>query len=164
MAREKLNGVRSDSPAWKVLPHLIAQQVVNTRYLREGVDMGKPQAERAIKQLAELGILAPRSGKQRNVLWEYRGILDVLEGILQVRGVVDLVRGLRMWRLLGPLTLDDEEPKRSLCMHRTTFQSASFAMRKTTQLRYLSCLALSIAGDTRYHLVRCKVYGEYRAS
>jgi Fic family protein len=79
LAREKLNGVRSDSPAWKVLPHLVAQPVVNTRYLRENAGMSKPQAERAIKQLGELGILTPRSGKQRNVLWEHRGILDVLD-------------------------------------------------------------------------------------
>ncbi len=76
----------------------------------------------------------------------------------KVCGVGDLTRaGLKMWRLLGSLALDDEEPKRSLCMHRTTFQSASFAMRKMTQLRYLSCLALSIAGDTHIILfvVQC---------
>lgn len=72
--------MRSDSPAWKVLPHLVAQPVVSTRYLREDIGMSKPQAEQAIKQLGELGILAPRSGKQRNVLWEHRGILGVLEG------------------------------------------------------------------------------------
>lgn len=78
-AKQLLHGVRSDSPAWRVVPQLIAQPIVTTRYLCDSLALSKPQAERAIKRLADAGVLTARTGRQRNVIWEHRGILDVLD-------------------------------------------------------------------------------------
>ena len=74
-----MQGVRRDAAAWKVLPNLIAQPIINTRYLRESLGLTKAQAERAIRTLAERGIVMARSGKRRDVVYEHRGILDVLD-------------------------------------------------------------------------------------
>lgn len=78
-ARVALEGVRADAAAWKVLPQLIAQPIVNARYLQETLGLSKPQSERALTTLAERGILTPRSGRQRNVVWQHQGIIDVLD-------------------------------------------------------------------------------------
>ena len=74
-----LRGVRSDAAVWRVLPNLIAQPIINTRYLQRTVGLSKPQAERAIKTLSERGVVMARTGKQRSVVYEHRGILDVLD-------------------------------------------------------------------------------------
>lgn len=78
-ARSLLQGVRSDAAVWRVLPNLIAQPIINTKYLQKTVELSKPQAERAIKTLNDRGVVAARTGKQRNVVYEHRGILDVLD-------------------------------------------------------------------------------------
>lgn len=79
-ARERLHGVRADSPVWKVLPQLIAQPIITTKYLCESLGLSKPQAERAVKRMGDAGVLTTRNGSQRNVIWEHRGILNVLDG------------------------------------------------------------------------------------
>ena len=70
-------------PFGVVLPNLIAQPIINTRYLQQVVGLSKPQAERAIKTLSERGVVVARTGKQRSVVYEHRGILDVL-GVMGV--------------------------------------------------------------------------------
>ena len=77
--RSHLQGVRSDAAVWRVLPNLIAQPIINTRYLQKAVGLSKPQAERAIKTLSERGVVVERTGRQRSVAYEHRGILDVLD-------------------------------------------------------------------------------------
>ena len=67
-ARSNLRGVRSDAAVWRVLPNLIAQPIINTRYLQQVVGLSKPQAERAIKTLSERGVVVARTGKQRSVV------------------------------------------------------------------------------------------------
>lgn len=74
-----LQGVRKDAAVWKVLPALIAQPIINTRYLQDSLALTKSQSERAIKTLADTGILTPRPGKQRNIVYEHRPILDILD-------------------------------------------------------------------------------------
>jgi len=61
------------------LPHLIAQPVINSQYLRSTVGLSKSQAERALHALADAGVLVPRNTAKRNIVWEHRGILDVLD-------------------------------------------------------------------------------------
>lgn len=78
-AKTALRGTRRDAAVWKVLPHLIAQPVINSRYLRSAVGLSKPQAERALRALADADVLVPRNTAKRNVVWEHRGILDVLD-------------------------------------------------------------------------------------
>lgn len=79
LARAALRGVRRDAAVWTVLPHLIAQPVLNSQYLRTQVGLTKSQAERAIRTLADAGVLVARSSAKRNVVWEHRGVLDVLD-------------------------------------------------------------------------------------
>ncbi|KAB8286807.1 filamentation induced by cAMP protein fic [Bifidobacterium ramosum] len=78
-AKSALRGVRSDSPVWRIVPQLIAQPIVTTAYLCDSLGLSKPQAERAVKRLEEAGVLTRRGGARRNVIWEHRGILDVLD-------------------------------------------------------------------------------------
>ena len=78
-ARSNLRGVRSDAAVWRVLPNLIAQPIINTRYLQKTVGLSKSQAERAIKTLSERGVVVARTGRQRSVVYEHRGVLDVLD-------------------------------------------------------------------------------------
>lgn len=78
-AREQLQGTRSDSPVWRVLPQLIEQPIVTTKYLCESLGLSKSQSERAVKRMENAGVLTARNGRQRNVIWEHRGILDVLD-------------------------------------------------------------------------------------
>lgn len=78
-ARDALRGVRRDAAVWRVLPHLVAQPIVNTRYLQDSLGLSKSQAERAIATLADRGIVAARATRRRNTVWEHRGILDALD-------------------------------------------------------------------------------------
>ncbi|MBW3091477.1 MarR family transcriptional regulator [Bifidobacterium sp. 82T10] len=61
------------------MPQLIAQPIVTTEYLCDSLGLSKPQAERAVKRLEEAGVLTRRGGARRNVIWEHRRILDVLD-------------------------------------------------------------------------------------
>lgn len=79
-AKAALHGVRRDAAVWKVLPYLVEQPVMNTRYLQESLGLSKSQAERAINALVERNVLVTRTGRKRNMVWEHRGVLDVLDG------------------------------------------------------------------------------------
>lgn len=74
-----LKGVRSDATAWRVLPQLIAQPIVNTKYLVEQLSIGEMAALRALHLLAERGVLTESTGKARGRIWEHRGILNALD-------------------------------------------------------------------------------------
>ncbi|MEE1295982.1 MAG: Fic family protein [Bifidobacterium sp.] len=77
--RQALPTVRRDAAVWRVIPHLIAQPILNTAYLQREIGLSKSQAERAVKALVEAGALTPRNSAKRNIVWEHRGILDVLD-------------------------------------------------------------------------------------
>ncbi|WP_400998306.1 Fic family protein [Agromyces sp. GXQ0307] len=78
-SRQKLAGVRSVSKAWALLPRLIAQPIVNTRYLTRELGFNDVTAKRTIETLVERGILVERSGRARNRIWQHSGILDALD-------------------------------------------------------------------------------------
>ena len=78
-SRAKLSHLRADAAAWDVLPRLIAQPVVNVRYLSQQLDMNDKTAQRAMRQLAETGVLIERSGRDRRRVWQHEGILEVLD-------------------------------------------------------------------------------------
>lgn len=79
ISSELLKGVRSDATAWRVLPQLIAQPVVNTRYLVEQLGIGEMAALRALQIFVERDVLTESTGKARGRVWEHRGILNVLD-------------------------------------------------------------------------------------
>ncbi|WP_110588632.1 Fic family protein [Microbacterium suaedae] len=78
-AGDLMAGVRSDAGAWRVLPLLIEQPVLNSRAVRERLGMGDVAAKRALDTLVERGVLSERTGAARNRIWQHRGILDALD-------------------------------------------------------------------------------------
>ncbi|MGO2620893.1 Fic family protein [Glutamicibacter ardleyensis] len=75
----KLVGLRSSAAAWKILPRLIAQPVVNARYLKEQLGLGDAAIYRALSVLTERGVLVEKSGRSRNRIWQHDGVLKVLD-------------------------------------------------------------------------------------
>lgn len=75
----KLAGLRSSSAAWKILPRLISQPVVNARYLKSQLNLGDAAIQRALGQLTERGVLVEKSGRSRNRIWQHDGVLKVLD-------------------------------------------------------------------------------------
>lgn len=71
--------LRSDAGAWKVLPALVAQPVVNVRFLQDHVGMNQVGAHRALDQLVSAGVLVERTGLRRNRVWQHAGIVAVLD-------------------------------------------------------------------------------------
>jgi len=71
--------LRSDAGAWKVLPALIAQPVVNVRFVQDRLGMNQVGAHRALDQLVSAGVLVERTGLRRNRLWQHAGIVAVLD-------------------------------------------------------------------------------------
>ena len=78
-ARAKLKHLRSQATAWKILPHLIAQPVVNTAYLQNELGMNAMTAGRALDQLTEAGVLVETTGLRRHRVWQQTEILGVLD-------------------------------------------------------------------------------------
>lgn len=78
-SRDMLRGVRKDAAAWKVLPTLIEQPIVNQEYLISHLGLTQVSARRSIDTLAERGILDQIMGGRRNKVWMHRGILQVLD-------------------------------------------------------------------------------------
>ena len=75
----KVAGLRSSSAAWKILPLLISQPVVNARYLKGQLDLGDAAVQRALSLLTERGVLVEKSGRSRNRIWQHDGVLKALD-------------------------------------------------------------------------------------
>ena len=71
--------LRSDAGAWKVVPALVAQPVVNVRFLQDRLGMNQVGAHRALDQLVSAGVLSERTGLRRNRVWRHAGIVAVLD-------------------------------------------------------------------------------------
>ncbi len=76
---EALAGLRPQSAAWRVLPLLIGQPVVNSRYLQRTLQLNDVTAVRALDALTERGVLVERTGRARNRIWQHNGVLEVLD-------------------------------------------------------------------------------------
>lgn len=79
-SRARLGGLRSQAGAWRVLPHLISQPVINSTYLQTHLGMNAMAASRALDQLTEAGILHEATGLRRNRVWQQTEILGILDG------------------------------------------------------------------------------------
>ena len=82
-SRENLAGLRRQASAWKVLPCLVAQPVVNARFLADHLGMNDMTVQRALGQLTEAGVLEERTGLRRNRMWQHAGVLRVLDAYAQ---------------------------------------------------------------------------------
>jgi len=79
-SRAKMTGLRSDAAAWKVLPTLIGQPAVNSKYLMRKLGLGEMAAQRALDALTDRGVLVETSGRGRNRVWQHPGVFEVLDG------------------------------------------------------------------------------------
>lgn len=71
--------LRPQAIAWQVLPHLVAQPVVNARYLGDRFGMSPQTAQRALAQLTDARVLTERTGLKRDRVWQHTGIITVLD-------------------------------------------------------------------------------------
>nr|WP_188551895.1 Fic family protein [Sediminivirga luteola] len=78
-SRAKMKGLRSDAAAWRLLPALVGQPAVNTKYVMDVLGLGEMAALRALKSLTERGVLTETTGRSRNRVWQHRGIFAVLD-------------------------------------------------------------------------------------
>ncbi|MBO2988561.1 Fic family protein [Leucobacter tardus] len=78
-SRDRLDGLRSDAAAWRILPALVAQPVINTKYLVRELGLGEMAALRSLSALTERDVLIETTGRARGRVWQHRGILGVLD-------------------------------------------------------------------------------------
>lgn len=78
-SRGLLAGVRSDSGAWTVLPHLVGQPIINTKHLKDEFSMSDAVANRTLATLTERGILRETTGNRRNRVWQQTNVLQILD-------------------------------------------------------------------------------------
>jgi Fic family protein len=79
LSRDAASTVRSQSAAWRILPRLIGQPIVNVRYLARDLELSDLTVARGLETLTERGVLVERTGKARNRVWQHPGILNVLD-------------------------------------------------------------------------------------
>ena len=78
-SRSKMSGIRSDAKAWKVLPVLVGQPAINSKYLMTALGLGEMAALRALDTLTARGVLEETTGKSRGRVWQHRGIFAALD-------------------------------------------------------------------------------------
>jgi len=78
-SRARMKGMRSDAAAWRILPALVGQPAVNTTYLMRALGVGEMAALRALDALVEREVLIESTGRERNRVWQHRGIFEVLD-------------------------------------------------------------------------------------
>lgn len=78
-SREQLQGVRRHALAWRVLPLLVGQPIVNAAHLQRILGVSAMTAQRALAQLTAAGVLREATGRSRHRVWQHSGILGVLD-------------------------------------------------------------------------------------
>lgn len=79
VSREQLGGLRRHAFAFRLLPLLVGQPIVNAAFVREALGTSAMTAQRALAQLTEAGVLTERTGRSRGRVWQHTGILAVLD-------------------------------------------------------------------------------------
>jgi Fic family protein len=94
--RERWNTVitaRQDAAAWKLADLLMRQPVIDAELVQAELAATSANAQRAIRQLAEAGVLTEFSGKRRNRMWQTREVLSALDDFAARAGRRRLARG-----------------------------------------------------------------------
>ena len=76
--KEKLK-VRQDALAWKILDDLMAQPVFDVRYLKEKHNANDQAVRNNIDALINAGIVSATGNSKRNVVYESKEVLDMLD-------------------------------------------------------------------------------------
>jgi Fic family protein len=80
--RERWNATiaaRQDAAAWRLAELILRQPVIDAELVQNELGATSANAQRAIRQLAEAGILTEFSGKRRNRMWQTREVLSALD-------------------------------------------------------------------------------------
>ena len=74
---------RRDSVAWRVLPILLAQPAVSSRLVQERTGASQPAVDRALRQLADAGVVTSRNehgrDRRRDVVWRSDEVISALD-------------------------------------------------------------------------------------
>ncbi len=70
---------RRDAVAWRLADLLLRQPVVNAAIVQSELGATSANAHRAIRQLAEAGVIMEFTGKRRTRLWQCRDVLTALD-------------------------------------------------------------------------------------
>lgn len=78
-SRNRLQGLRSNSTAFKLLPLLIAQPVISSNYVKTSLGVTDAVAHRAFATLNDRGVLKEKSGLRKKRVWQHDHILRILD-------------------------------------------------------------------------------------
>lgn len=76
---ERLQGIRAHATARRLIPHFIAQPVVNAKHVQTALGVGEMATLRALDTLSDRGVLRERTGRSRGRVWEHPGVIGVLD-------------------------------------------------------------------------------------
>jgi Fic family protein len=77
---------REGSAAQRLLPHLLSQPAVTTKYVRQHLGISQPAAQRAIDQLVEAAVLKQVSTGKRDRAWIARDVITALDNFAERAG------------------------------------------------------------------------------
>jgi Fic family protein len=78
---------RADAAAWAIIDVLPAHPVISAPVAAAATGRVKAAVYQAIEELVDAGVLEPISASRRNRVWEAVGLLEVVEGMEEGRGV-----------------------------------------------------------------------------
>ncbi|MDI6453553.1 Fic family protein [Peloplasma aerotolerans] len=76
--RDKLN-LRQDALAWKMLDDFITQPVIDVKYIKEKHNANDQAVRNNIEELIKVGIISPIGNNKRDVAYESKEVLDLLD-------------------------------------------------------------------------------------
>ena len=69
--------------AWRILPILLAQPAVSSRLVQQRTGASQPGVDRALRQLADAGIVTSRNehgrDRRRDVVWRSDEVISALD-------------------------------------------------------------------------------------
>lgn len=89
---------RKGARIWDLPAVLVAQPVVNARYVAEHLAMTPRAANNLVDRACEYGILRPVGNAQRGVFYQADELIDVLEEVSDVRGIRRMLAGVARLR------------------------------------------------------------------
>lgn len=78
-SRELLAGVRPQASAFRLLPALVGQPIVDSAFVQRALAVDAVTANRALALLTDRGVLTERTGRRRGRVWQHPGILGALD-------------------------------------------------------------------------------------
>lgn len=77
---------RRDAAAWRLADLLVRQPVVDASLVQRELGATSANAQRALRQLAEAGVITEISGRRRDRLWQAPAVLRALDDFAERAG------------------------------------------------------------------------------